>query len=66
MPIRSYQRPGRPRKHEQPEMFGYRIEADLARNEAAISEVWLQRRSYRSSTCSSTLLVVIHPKFTGT
>jgi transposase len=42
MPIRSYQRPGRPRKHEQPEMVGYRIEAYLARNEAAITSARLR------------------------
>jgi transposase len=42
MPIRSYQRPGRPRKDEEPEMVGYRIEADLARNEAAITAARLR------------------------
>jgi transposase len=42
VPIRSYQRPGRPRKDEEPEMVGYRIEADLARNEAAITSVRLR------------------------
>jgi transposase len=45
MPVRGYQRPGRPRKDEEPKMVGYRIEANLARDEAAITSA--QRRSGR-------------------
>jgi transposase len=45
MPIRGYRRPGRPRKDEEPEMVGYRVEAKLARNEVAIT--FARRRSGR-------------------
>jgi transposase len=45
IPVRSYQRRGRPRKDEEPEMVGYRIEAKLARDEVAITSA--QRRSGR-------------------
>lgn len=45
MPVESYQRRGRPRKDEEPETVGYRIEANLARDEAAIASA--RRRSGR-------------------
>lgn len=45
MPVRGYQRPGRPRKDEEPEVVGYRIEANLSRDQAAITSA--RRRSGR-------------------
>ncbi|MEJ7814779.1 MAG: IS1634 family transposase [Rubrobacter sp.] len=45
IPVRSYQKPGRPSKGEQPEVVGYRLETNLARDEQAIAVA--RRRSGR-------------------
>jgi transposase len=38
IPFRSYQKPGRPTKGEQPQVVGYRLEANLTRDEQAITK----------------------------
>jgi transposase len=43
--VKSYQKPGRPSKGKQPEVIGYRVEANLARDEQAIAVA--RRRSGR-------------------
>jgi transposase len=45
IPVRSYQKPGRPSKGEEPEVVGCRVEANLARDEQAIAVA--RRRSGR-------------------
>lgn len=45
IPVRSYQKPGRPSKGEEPEVVGYRLEAKVARDEQAIAVA--RRRSGR-------------------
>ena len=45
IPVRSYQKPGRPSKGKQPEVVGYRLEANLVRDEQAIAVA--RRRSGR-------------------
>jgi transposase len=38
IPVRRHRKPGRPSKGEQPEVVGYRLEANLARDEQAITK----------------------------
>ena len=38
IPVRSYQKPGRPSKDAQPEIVGYRLQANLAHDEQAITK----------------------------